>query len=80
MYDDHNRIVIVSTNKCDDQYLRNCEYAVWTGMSHISFLYKHCAMILITFAIDENYNNQQITVTYSASAQILSHRAVDSLL
>ena len=48
-------------------------------MSHISFLYKHCAMILITFAIDENYNNQQITVTYSASAQILSHRAVDSL-
>ena len=36
-------------------------------------------MILITFAIDKNYNNQQITVTYSASAQILSHRAVDSL-
>ena len=48
-------------------------------MSHISFLYKHCAMILITFAIDENYNNQKIIVTYSASAQILSHRAVDSL-
>ena len=34
-------------------------------------------MILITFAIDENYNNQQ--KTYPASAQILSHRAVDSL-